>query len=86
MASSNQRRRQVARAKFERQQLRRSMRAQRRRRWRRVAIVIAIVALVGLIAIGAYWIFFSDAPTTAAASVSVSGRTSASISDPGGTW
>lgn len=88
MASSNQRRRQVARAKYERQQLRRSTRGRRRRRWwRRAALVVAIVGLVGLIVIGVYLIFFADATTTpTAAHVTYTGRAQMPSPDPGSIW
>jgi peptidyl-prolyl cis-trans isomerase B (cyclophilin B) len=85
MASTNQRRRQVARAKFERQELRRSLRARRRRRTRRVALVVAIVVVTVLLVIGVYWVFFAGATSPVAASVSVIGRTSPSF-DHGGIW
>lgn len=87
MASSNQRRRQVARAKYERQQLRRSTRGRRRRRWRRAALVVAIVGVVGLIVIGVYLLFFADAPTTpTAAHVTYTGRAQPPSPDPGSIW
>ena len=84
MASSNQRRRQVARAKYERQQLRRSTREQRRRRRRRAALVVAIVAVLGLIVLGVYVLFFADAATTpTAAHATFTGRAPTPSPDPG---
>ena len=87
MASSNERRRKVARAKYERQQARRSTRARRRRLLRRIALVIAIVALVVLIVLGLYWIFVANDPDLAAATaVAAAGRTASPSSDLGSTW
>ena len=78
MATSNARRRQVARAKFERQQARRLTRARHRRVRNRIALVATIVILVGLISVGLYWIFFRDSttPATAAGHVTFTGRAS----------
>jgi peptidyl-prolyl cis-trans isomerase B (cyclophilin B) len=85
MASSNARRRQVARAKYERQQLRRSTRERRRRRLRRVALVLAIVVLVALIVLGIYLIFFAGGTTpTAQATPAVRAFTPAP--DRGSIW
>ena len=87
MASSNQRRRQVARAKYERQQARRLTRAKRRRLWRRVALGVAIAALVGLIVLGIYWIFFADSTQpTAGAHATFMGRAPSPASDTGSIW
>jgi ABC-type Fe3+ transport system permease subunit len=84
MASSNARRRQVARAKYERQQLRRSTRERRRRRWRRVALVVGIVVLVGLIVVGIYLVFFAKGTTAAQATSAV--RAFLPAFDPGSLW
>ena len=86
MASSNQRRRQVARAKYERQQLRRSTRERRRRRWRLVGLVVMIAVLVVLVSVGIYWIFFSGGTTTSAAHATSPGWATWPSPDPGSIW